>query len=151
MTSAYTQAADQLKVVLDACYADLGIVCEHDDIHESLGFQGVARLGVAPDERGDIVRGNNMLVQETWIEVKFFGAYRLDVDPNQAVDPRAITVLAERFRDALRNSNQVVTGDMWYYDLMQIRYPRDPTGNKTRFVATLRAFGNNAALVETTG
>lgn len=150
MTSAYVEAADQLKVVLDATYAPEGLVTEHDDIHESLGFQG-ARLGIAPDERGDIVRGDNALVQETWIEVKLFGVYNLEVNPNQAVDPRAITLLAERLRRSIKASNQAATGSMWYYNLMQIRYPRDPTGNRTRFVATLRAFGNNSSLVETTG
>lgn len=148
MISAYTEAAEQLKVILDATYAAEGIVAEHDDIHESLGSQGT-RLGISPDERGDIVSGRNALVQETWIEVKFYGAYKLDVNPNQAVDPRAITLLAERFRRSIEASNQAVSGSMWYYNLLQIRYPRDPTGNRTRFVATLRAFGNNSSLVET--
>lgn len=150
MTSAYSQAADQLKIVLDATFAPEGLVTAHDDLHESLGFQG-ARLGINPDERGDIVRGENALVQETWIEVKLFGAWTKDVDPAQAVDPRAITLLAERFRRSIEASNQLATGSMWYYNLVQVRYPRDPTGNRTRFVASLRAFGNNASLVETTG
>lgn len=150
MISAYTEAADQLKIVLDATFAPEGLVAAHDDLHESLGFQG-ARLGISPDERGDIVRGDNALVQETWLEVKLYGAWTKEVDPTQAVDPRVVTLLAERFRRALQASNQAATGSMWYYNLMQIRYPRDPTGNRTRFVATLRAFGNNASLVETTG
>lgn len=148
MTSAYTEAADQLKVVLDATFAPEGIVCEHDDLHESLGFNG-PRLGIAPDERGDIVRGDNALVQETWILVKFYGQWTKLVDPTQSVDPRAITLLAERFRDALQRSDQLATEHHWFYNLVQIRYPRDPTGNKTRFEALIRAFGANSALVET--
>jgi hypothetical protein len=149
MSSAYTQAADQLKIILDATYAPEGIVAIHDDIHESLGWNG-PRIGINPDDRGDVL-GRNALVQETWIQVKFYGTWVKEITPETVVDPREITEMAERFRRAIEAANQPATGVMWYYLLRQITYPRDPNGNRTRFVALLQAYGNNASLVETTG
>lgn len=149
MSSAYSQAADVLKIILDATYAPEGIVAEHDDIHESLGWNG-PRVGINPETRGDVVRPN-MLVQETWIEVKFYGMWRKEITPETAVDPREITELAERFRRAIEASNAPSTSSLWYFNLVQISYPRDPNGNRSRFVALIRAYGNNASLVETSG
>lgn len=149
MSSAYTQASGILKQIIDATYAAEGFVAIHDDIHEALGYNGV-RVGINPADQGDVV-GANAFVQETWIEVKFYGLWKKEITPETVVDPRIITEYAERFRRAIKASNAPASGVLWYFNLVQIRYPRDPNGNRTRFVASLRAFGNNASLVETTG
>jgi hypothetical protein len=96
--------------------------------------------------------GQNYLIKETWMEVRFYGIYQKIVDPNLPVDPRIVANYAERFRRALQDAVVSTTGvdAMWYFQLVDIEYPRDPTGNRTRFVARLRAWGNNSALVETT-
>lgn len=151
VTSSYEEVANALKVIIDAEYAPEGLVAIHDELHESLGSAGTV-IGISPDERGDIVN-NNSLVLETWVQVRFQGGYNLQVNPAQTVDPRIITNFAERFRRAIRTANSPHAGTQrsWYYQIVDIRYPRDPTGNKTRFFATIRAYGNNSSLVETTG
>jgi hypothetical protein len=147
MTSAYEIAADALKLMIDAEFAPEGIVTQHDNLHESLGFQGPV-AGISPAR--DLVNRNN-LIQETSLEVKLYNTWVKLVDPTQAVDPRIITNYAERFRRGLQSIVVPSTGIdvMWYFNLVQIEYPNDPTGNKSRFVATVRAWGNNSALVET--
>src|ERR1044072_1209051 len=152
-TSAYEEAPGQIKTIIDACYATEGFVAVHDELHESLGFDGTV-IGIAPDDRGDIVDPGNNLVQETYIMVRFQGKYDLKVDPRQTVDPRTITNYAERLRRAIQDYSSpyiVGTPRNWYFKILETRYPRDPTGNKTRFFMLLQAYGNNAGIVETTG
>jgi hypothetical protein len=151
-TSAYEQAANQLKTIIDTCYTADGFTAEHDELHEAVGMNGT-RIGIAPDERGDIVSPGNGLVQETYIMVRFQGKYNLQVNPDQSVDPRLVANYAERLRRAIQDANypQAGTDQKWYYLIVDTRYPRDATGNKTRFFMLLKAFGNNTGVVETTG
>lgn len=147
-SSPFEAVAIAVKAVFDATFATEQFVMVFDDLHESLGREYVA-VGISPTE--DITRAANALVQETWVEVKFYDLYPQEIDPNTGVDPTTITGYAERFRNALRgaSASDPGTGQVWYFDVRRITYPRDPTGNKTRFVATIRAFGNNSNLVET--
>ena len=43
------------------------------------------------------------------------------------------------------------TTTLWYMTVTSVDYPKDPTGNKSRFEATVRAYGQNTALTETIG
>lgn len=123
-------------------------VVEPDEIHESLGFDGFVHIGVAPTR--DTPQTNAMIVQETWFTIQWFGPYDKAVNPMQSVDARPITVMAERLRRAIKTVSVPRDDQVWFLNWAGAEYPRDPTGNKTRFVATLRAVGNNAALIETT-
>lgn len=151
VTSPYQTAAEQLAAIIDAEYAPEGFVVEHDNIHESLGSDGRTRLGLAP--MYDIPQARDLNVQETWIEFRFYGGFDKKVDPNQSVDPRIVTTFAERFRRAIKASYVPSNGTpgMWFYTIERIEYPNDATGNKTRFVARVCAYGQNSGLVETTG
>jgi len=148
--SPYEFVAAAVKTAIDAEFAPEHIVAIHDHLHDSLGQDRVV-VGISPME--DVLLSGNNLVQETWIEVKFFGIWDAQIDPTQTVNPFKITAYAERFRNAMRTLSATTpgTGQVWYFDVRRIQYPNDPTGNKTRFTATIRAFGNNSALVETTG
>lgn len=147
-SSPFEAVAIAIKAVFDATFAAEQFVMIFDDLHESLGREYVA-VGISPTE--DLTRTTNALVQETWVEVKFYDLWRQEISPDTVVDPVTITAYAERFRNALRiaSASDPGTGQVWYFDVRRITYPRDPTGNKTRFVATIRAFGNNSNLVET--
>lgn len=149
-TSAYSVIAEALVSVIDAEFTDLGITAVHDNLHESLG-RDRREVGIAPVE--DSIPMNNGLVLETLAEVKFYDFWTQEISPTTAVDPRTITNYAERFRRAVHaaRATQVGTGVMWYFDVRRVQYPNDPTGNKTRFVAQVRGYGNNTNLVETTG
>lgn len=148
MPSPYAQVADRLKTIIDAEYATEGYTAIHDNLHSAVGQEGT-RIGIAPETEEP--RAGNMIQQDTMITVKFYRRWDPDVDYNKKVDPRVITEFAERFRNAIRTQDQIGTDSAWYFNLIRIRYPNDPVGNKTRFEADLVAYGTNSALNETTG
>jgi hypothetical protein len=148
MASAFETTATALKQIIDTEFAPEGITAIFDNLHESLGRTRVS-VGIAPLE--DVPKSDNALVNETWVEVKFYDLWKTEITPETVVNPVKITGYAERFRDACRRSQATDphTGMVWFFDIRRIQYPNDPTGNKSRFVATIRAFGNNSGLVET--
>lgn len=148
MPSPYTQAADALAAIIEAEFAPERFKVIHDNMHPAVGQDGT-RIGIAPD--AEEARAGNMYQNDIAITVKFYKRWDPDVDYDKKVDPRPITELAHRFRDALRRASTASTGDVWYWNLLRIRYPNDPVGNKTRFEADIVAYGNNNALIETTG
>lgn len=147
--SAYETVANAIITTFNAEFAAEGFVMIRDRLHPALGRDSVA-VGVSPEEDSPNVR--NMLVQETVCTVQFFGYWDDSVDPGTVVDPATVTSYAERFRAALKRTSAIDpnTRQAWYFNVERVQYPDDPTGNKTRFVATVRAYGENAALVETT-
>ncbi len=149
-TSAYEVIADALATVINAEFTDLGIVVIHDRLHESLGRKR-REVGIAPVE--DSIPMKNGLVLETLAEIRFYDFWTQEISPETAVDPRIITNYAERLRRSVKAASaaQVGTGVMWYFDVRRVQYLSDPTGNATRFHAQVRGFGNNTALVETSG
>lgn len=147
MALPYTQVADALKVIIDTEYALEGYTALHDNLHPAVGQEGT-RIGIALEE--ETPRAGNMIQQDTSITVKFYRRWDAEVDPTKKVDPRLIAGFADRFRNALRDYGGPGTDSAWYFNLVRIRYPNDPTGNKTRFEADLVAYGSNSALVETT-
>lgn len=148
--SPFATIAAGIKDAFEAEFAPEQLTMRYDNLHGANGQKRV-EVGIAPAE--DVPNARNMVALESYVEVKFYDIYKDSRSPDTQVDPRKITEYAERFRRCLQNAGvrDVATSDVWYFDVMRIRYPNDPTGNKTRFVATIRAFGNNSGLVETTG
>lgn len=150
--SSFSTVAAGIKAAFDAEFAAEGFVMRFDNLHGSLGLQRVD-VGIAPVE--DVPNSRNKVALETWVEVKFYDAWtkKWGASPEIVVNPERITEFAERFRRCLRESgvHDPGTNETWYYDVERVRYPNDPTGNKTRFVATIRAFGDNTGLIETRG
>lgn len=146
--SAYSTVAAALQTIFNAEFAAEGFTLIRDNIHESLG-RSRTECGVAPVE--DVVNQRNAIVQEAIVEIRLYDLWTQEISPDTIVDPTRITGFAERLRDALRVSNATDpgTGEVWYFDVRRTTYPNDPTGNKSRFHMTVRAFGNNAGLVET--
>lgn len=148
MASAFETVATAIKTVFETEFAAEGFKMIPDRLHESLGRERVA-VGIAPTEERANLRSR--IMSEHWLEVQFFDLWTDEISPDTMVNPFKITGYAERFKDALRRSQATDpgTGSVWFFDVDRITYPNDPTGNKTRFVATIRAFGNNSNLVET--
>lgn len=149
-TDPFTLIATALKQIIETEFAAEAFTVVFDNLHESLGRTRVD-IGVAPI--ADEVRASNKVVQETSVELKFYDLWPQQISPETVVNPSRITGFAHRFREALRNARGFTdpqTGEVWFFSLERIAYPNDPTGNKTRFVATIRGLGNNNALVETT-
>lgn len=142
-----TEARLALIDILNVEFAPLA--AEDDKLHGSVGDDG-ARIGVYPEYWTP--RPGNMTVGEATLVVQYYDQWDKVVDNNQSVSPATIEMLAERFRRALqRGIQRPGTGTLWYFDLQRVEYLDDPTGNKSRFHATVVARGNNTALVETAG
>lgn len=148
VTSPYEAAADVLKTIIDGAFSTEGWVAEHDTLHPSLGEEAT-RIGIAPD--ADTPRSNNYVMNEIRMMVQFLGQYELDVDPEQAVDPRIVTRYAERFRRACQADDTPGDQHFWFFNIERITYPNDPSGNKTRFYATVCAYTQNSGIIETAG
>lgn len=148
VTSPYEQAANQLAAAIDAEFAAEGLTTEHDCLHDSLGWEG-ARICVYPEM--DVPMAGRMIQEDITIYVKYLGLYDKQIDPEQSVDPRPVTVIAERLRRAINAAADLGTPHVWYYDLFEVTYPKDPTGNKTRFLARIVAHGQNSGIIETAG
>lgn len=146
--SPFEAVATAVIAVFNSTFSAENFVMIPDELHESLGRDSVA-VGISPIE--DTRLNGNALVQETWVEVKLYDLWTQEISPETIVSPYKITAYAERLRNALRiaSASDPGTGQVWYFDVTRTQYPRDPTGNKTRFVMTIRAFGNNSNLVET--
>lgn len=145
--STFSEVATIIKGAFDTEFAPEGLTLSLDCINEALGYDRM-HAGISPTT--EIPGPDNYEVKETYVEVQFFGKWNKQVNPDQRVDPTAITDYAERFRKAMRGLlGQGGTGNLWFFDIHAIEYPRDPTGNKTRFVATICAYGNNTHIIET--
>ncbi len=147
-TSPYAEVADVLKTIIDAEWSVEGWTAIHDNLHAGIGLEGT-RIGIAPED--ETPRGGRMVQTDIAITVKFYRRWDDTVNYTKKVDPRQIAEHAERFRKAIREYSGPHSGKVWYFNLVRLRYPNDPTGNKTRFEADLVAYGNNTALLETTG
>lgn len=145
-TSPYSEVADALATIIDTEFSDLGVTAEHDYLHDSLGAEARA-VGVSPI--AERPRAGELAVQETNVRVQFFDFWEPEADPTASVDPRIVAGYAQRLRDAIRVARTTGTDAVWFFDVVGVEYPRDPVGNLSRFVATVRAYGNNSALVET--
>lgn len=150
VTSPYTEIAEALAALLDAEFDDMGIVTQHDHLHDSLGYMG-AVVGVSPGAERPTT--GQMVQSEIYAEVRYFDQWSKEVNNEQQVDPRIITEKAERFKRAVQQVQASTPGDkhVWFFDVLEITYPTDPTGNKSRFIAVVRAFGQNSGMIETTG
>lgn len=146
--SPYEEVAIALKTIIDAEYAAESYTAIHDDIHESLGTKRT-EIGISPDV--DAPTAGKAVQEEHYITVKFYDRWKKEISPDTVVNPFRITAFAERFKKAVKahNDQAIGTDAVWFFTITRITYPRDPTGNKTRFVATIKAFGHNAGLVET--
>lgn len=148
MASAFETAATAIISIFNAEFAAEGFVMIPDRLHDSLGRYRVD-VGISPDEERPMMRDRN--TAEHYLTVQFFGLWTDEISPDTQVNPFKITGYAERFKTALRDASVPSSGSLWYFDIDRLQFPDDPTGNKSRFVASIRAFGNNTGLIETTG
>lgn len=147
VTDPFTELCDILEeAILNEFDDEPYIRFNRDRLHESLGADGALYVGVSPD----IDRTDN-IEQIMDVSLQFYDVYKLDIDPLQHVDPTRVTNKAERMKRALADVRTTGTSTLWFFDVINTRYPNDPTGNKSRFEMTIQARGNNTGLVETIG
>jgi hypothetical protein len=148
-TSPYLTIASALQQIIAVEFEDEGFTAIRDNLHESLG-RTRTDIGIAPTE--DYPREDIEVTQETYVEIRFYDLWTQEITPETVVDPARITGFAERLKKAIFASQATDPGtdEVWYFSVKRCTFPNDPTGNKTRFHMTIRAYGNNAGLVETT-
>jgi hypothetical protein len=134
-----TEARNALIASLKKVYEAEKFPVRKDKLHGSLGFEGTV-LGVSPVRQIPWSRDYN--VNQYEILIQFYHAYKKIVDPNQTVDPEKIEELADRFRKGIKEGVDPKTGNLWYFTVVRLVYPDDPTGNKTRFEAYVTGWGN---------
>jgi hypothetical protein len=146
--SPYATIANAVRLAFEDEFAAEGLKLRNDQLHPSLGRERVD-CGIYPVE--SLPMPNNHAVMQHIVEVQVFDIWRKSQSPDTIVNPSKITEWSERFQRALAEfgARDPGTGAVWYFDVTRVRYPKDPTGNNTRFVATIRAFGDNVALSET--
>lgn len=142
----YAIAAEAMKAMIDVEFAPEQITAEHDELHESLGVDGPV-VGIAPDRLQPMA--GNRAAMHTLLHVQFFDIWEKDIDPTMVVDPRIITGYHNRLLTKIRTTTVTTNNDHWFFQWEGTEFPRDPVGNKTRFVASFRAWSDNTALVET--
>lgn len=148
VTAAETAARERLLKILNKEFEADKIVFEDDKIHDSLGQNGAVG-GCYPDESGEWFTDGQVL--DTTLTVQLFHQWTAKVDPELKVSPKLVEESAERIRRAVKADKEEGTSHLWYYKVINISYPDDPSGNKTRLLATIEAYSQNAALVETNG
>lgn len=146
----YHTAATALKTIIDTEFTDRSVAAQHDKLHESLGYERLD-VGISPIEESPMT--GNEVTNQLLILVQWYDLWEKLVDNTQQVNPFPITDIADRFRRAIRRQQASAAGssEVWFFKVIRINYPDDPTGNKTRFEATILAYGNNTGLVETGG
>lgn len=148
VTAPETEARQALMAAVETEFTPEKMSVLDDRLHGSLGEQGPI-AGCYPDH--SIATRGQKLINEYFIIVQVFSRWEKVVDRAQTVSPAKIEEWAERFRRSIQSGVDPRTSRVWYFDLERIRYNPDPTGNITRFEATVIARGNNSALIETIG
>lgn len=146
----YEVLATAVAAVIADEFSVEGFTAIHDMLHESLGQQRVT-IGISPEVDRPML--GNRAVTEHRLLVQFYDFWKDEISPDTQINPLKITGYAERFKRAVKAATTPMAGtpELWYYDVDEITYPLDPTGNKSRFHAIVRAYGNNTNLIETTG
>lgn len=144
MPSAYEIAATGLATIINTEFDPEDLLAQHDKLHESLGRRR-PEIGISPVRQQPQAR--NKLVLETTILVQFYDLWVQEISPDTQVNPFKIAGYAERFWKAAESQQATGNNQVWYYSVESIDFPDDPTGNKTRFHATVLARGDNVGLV----
>jgi len=149
VTSSSTEARLALKALLEAEFAAEQFPVRNDKLHPAVGGDSKTTLGIYPLRQRP--QNNNLLVLHNEVMVQFYGRWKKEIDPETRVDPAWIEEKAERFMRMMKNNADPNTPANWYFTVDSLDYPPDPTGNITRFEARVTCYGNNPALIETTG
>ena len=141
----YHVAATALKTIIDAEFTDRSAAATHDKLHESLGYRRL-EIGLSPIRR--VLQPGNEIVAQQFILVQWYDLWDKEIDNEQTVNPFNIAEMAYRFETALESQSATASNQVWFFKVPTIEFPDDPTGNKTRFEATVVAYGD-APLAET--
>lgn len=145
MAAALTEMRAAIQATVEAEFAAEALDVRSDKLHESLGADG-AVAGVYPE--GEMPHSSGV-IQVMRVVVQVYMRWDPQIDPQQRVDPALIEEWSWRLQRRMLDESKTSTDKVSYYNVAEITYPDDPTGNKTRFDMALEGFGPNASLTET--
>lgn len=148
VTSPLTEARAAIKAIMEAEFAAEAFPVRDDHIHESLGHEGTV-IGISPIR--SILFPGDANTRQHEVKVQFYGRWKKEIDAETRVDPVTVETYAERFLRAIQSTDVVGSQRVWYFMVTELTFPHDPTGNKTRFEATVVSYGDNSSILETTG
>ena len=147
MSAVETDIRNAVKTIVAAVYATEGWTAGDDKFGRSMGKDEAhdqAFISVTPDFARE--RPLKALILDVQVTVQFYLGYDAVPDETISRDSSIIEGYADRLRLAFEGAgSRVDTGDAWYLRLTGIEYYDDPTGNKTRFEATIVGEGVNRA------
>lgn len=144
MAAPETEFRNRIKTILETEFAADGLTVYHDRITSALAAEKTV-AGVSPLRTEE--RDSDANTLETRVAVQVYKRFDPEIDPRQRVDPSIIEGWAERFRQACKSQLTVGNPGAWYFRVVRITYPPDPTGNITRFEAEVLGFGPNTAIL----
>lgn len=135
---------ERVKAIADTAFTPAGLPpVEYDKLLRAAGKDGAAKLAIYPEGAQPARQQRITLVVPVVLQV--FLAYAAEPDENLVVNPLTIVDLAESFRQGFGPASvEPATGEAWFLRLQGVRYPDDPTGNKSRFEALIEGVGTNA-------
>lgn len=147
MTVTAPETAARLRLIGILQTEFTGLDVRSDKLNESQG-QDSDIGAVYPSNAMENPRDG--LVLDTTVYVQLFRKWDNRLDAKQVVDPAAIEEWAERLRRACQ-ADLATPGDehVWYFRVVRVDYPPDPSGNISRLLATVAVDSQNPALVET--
>ena len=135
-----TQAREHLIDILNTEFKSDRISVRPGFTDNSLGQTG---LVAAVYSIGEEPNPDDRLALMTTLQVEFLSIWEPDPDVDRVVDPATIESYAHRFRTAVADYAQTGTSDIWWFQLEELTYETDPTGNYSRFSARFTAYGHN--------
>jgi hypothetical protein len=118
-------------------FADDGWTIADDKFGRSKGMEipeTQAAIAIYPElERA---RPGHILELIVTVVVQFHLGYAAEPDETIVRDPGVIEAYGQRFRASFSEPGDA---NYWFAHLLQVSYPDDPTGNKTRFEAVVEA------------
>lgn len=135
-----TQAREYIQSILNTEFANERISVRAGFTDNSLAQYGVVAAVYPLNEEPNF---DDRLELLTTIGVDFLAVWEPDPDADRVVDPAVIETYAYRFRVALSEYKQTATSTIWWFSLNELIYDNDPTGNISRFTATIVAHGEN--------
>ena len=143
MTPPETLLRQRVADLIETEFAPEGITVENDRLVRAAGKDGQTRVAVSPDDATPNPR--DLQVLETMVTLQYYLPYTAEPDETIVVDPGVIENVANRIRTAVRNNQSGALDDFWFFNLVRITYPPDPTGNKSRLEATFKGCSTNPA------
>jgi len=150
VTAPETALRSRLLSILKTEFETEKVDWRDDKIHDSLAQEGP--VGGCYPEESEEAFGEGLEINTT-VVVQLFAPWTREINAEQTVSPALIEEWAERIRRAVNKDGQGTPGTahLWYYRVLRITFPPDPSGNITRCLAVVEATSQNAGLVETTG